>query len=92
MHISDFEIILYLYEVKHTINAISVCDSTLKSFALRIQDICLQTKSLKVSQKKQLIHFPFWTSTMTMALHAGNVLMSRNVNENDVLTSSSCHR
>ena len=29
---------------------------------------------------------------MTMALHAGNVVMSRNVNNNDILTSSSCHR
>ena len=67
-----------------------MCDSTLKSFAL--QDICLQTKSLKVSQKKQLIHFPFWMLTITMALHAGNVVMSRNVNNNDILTSSSCHR
>ena len=28
---------------------------------------------------------------MTMALHAGNVVMSRNVNNNDILTSSSCH-
>ena len=48
MHISDFE--MYLYEVK-TNNAISLCDNALKSFAL--QDICLQTKSLKVSQMKQ---------------------------------------
>ena len=29
---------------------------------------------------------------MTMALHAGDVVMSRNVNNNDILTSSSCHR
>ena len=41
---------MYLYEVK-TNNAISLCDNALKSFAL--QDICLQTKSLKVSQMKQ---------------------------------------